>query len=82
MNGTYRADLSWATGIATLLAAFTVSKVLQFVSGLKAVDYLPGLRVPFQPFSLPGVVVPEMSWNPSMLYLLLEDNGILPNGIH
>jgi hypothetical protein len=46
------------------------------------VDYLPGLRVPFQPLSLPGTAVPEMSWNPGMLYLLLEDNGVLPNGIY
>ncbi|OJA14732.1 hypothetical protein AZE42_13619 [Rhizopogon vesiculosus] len=68
MNGTYRADLSWTTGIAALLVAFTVSKVLKFVSGLKAVDYLPGLRVPFQPLGLPSIILPDMSWNPGVLF--------------
>jgi len=61
-------DFSWTTATAALLAALAVSKVLQFVSGLKAVDYLPGLRVPFQPLSLPGMLLPEMSWNPGVIF--------------
>ncbi|OJA13617.1 hypothetical protein AZE42_03962 [Rhizopogon vesiculosus] len=73
MGQTFCADLSWTTATAALVATFTISKVLKFVSALKAVDYLPGLWVPFQPLGLPGVILPETSWNPGTLNLLLED---------
>lgn len=43
----------------------------------QAVDHLPGLWVPFQPLSLPGILIPEMSWNPGMLDFLLEDYGTI-----
>lgn len=59
-------DLSWTTA---LVAALTISKVFKFVSGLKAVNYLPGLWVPFEPLSLLGVLAPETSWNPGVIFV-------------
>ncbi|KAG1835085.1 cytochrome P450 [Suillus variegatus] len=61
--------LSWTTATTALVAAVTISKVFKFVSGLKAVDYLPGLWVPFQPLSFLGVLVPERSWNPGVIFV-------------
>ncbi|KAG1739195.1 cytochrome P450 [Suillus paluster] len=61
--------LSWTTATTALVAAFTFSKVFKLVSGLKAVNYLPGLRVPFEPLSLLGVIVPETSWNPGFIFV-------------
>ncbi|KAG1905445.1 cytochrome P450 [Suillus fuscotomentosus] len=62
-------NLSWTTATTALVAAVTISKVFKFVSGLKAVDYLPGLWVPFQPLSFLGVLVPERSWNPGVIFV-------------
>ncbi|KAG2154041.1 cytochrome P450 [Suillus clintonianus] len=61
--------LSWTAATAALVTAVTISKVFKFVSGLKAVDYLPGLWVPFQPLSLLGVLAPEKSWNPGVIFV-------------
>ncbi|KAG0706753.1 cytochrome P450 [Suillus ampliporus] len=62
-------ELSWTTATTALVTVFTISKVFKFVSGLKAVDHLPGLRVPFQPLSLLGIIVPERSWNPGVIFV-------------
>ncbi|KAI0064334.1 cytochrome P450 [Artomyces pyxidatus] len=47
---------------------FIVSRVLKFVNGLKAVSWLPGLRLPLDQMSPPGVLISYCRWNPG-LYL-------------
>ncbi|KAF8637894.1 hypothetical protein AX17_002517 [Amanita inopinata Kibby_2008] len=49
-----------------LLSIFLVSRVVKYFNGLKAVNYLPGYRVPFQPLAFPGVVFPTTWWNPGV----------------
>ncbi|KJA20056.1 hypothetical protein HYPSUDRAFT_68834 [Hypholoma sublateritium FD-334 SS-4] len=54
---------------ATLFVLFLASKALSYRRGLQAVSYLPGFRVPFHPFSLPGILTPTMWWNPGFYFL-------------
>ncbi|KAG9223608.1 hypothetical protein CCMSSC00406_0009239 [Pleurotus cornucopiae] len=54
--------------IFAFLAIITVSRVLKFYSGLTAVSKLPGPRVPFWPYAIPGVLIPTTWWNPGESY--------------
>ncbi|KAF8816637.1 cytochrome P450 [Phlegmacium glaucopus] len=60
-------DVLQATAFKVMLAGFAlfvVSTITKYRRGLKAVSYLPGLRVPFHPFAPPGVFLPTSWWNP------------------
>ncbi|PFH49865.1 hypothetical protein AMATHDRAFT_4487 [Amanita thiersii Skay4041] len=46
--------------------SFTISRVAKLYNGLKAVGYLPGFRIPFQPTAAPGAILPTTRWNPGM----------------
>ncbi|KAH7920397.1 cytochrome P450 [Leucogyrophana mollusca] len=60
--------MSWRTVTVAAFSVVVVSRVVKFIKGLKAVSFLPGRRVPFQPLSLPGVLFPETTWNPGLLF--------------
>ncbi|KAH7926118.1 cytochrome P450 [Leucogyrophana mollusca] len=60
--------VNWRTAAVTALALVTLSRAAKLVVGLKAVNFLPGIIIPFQPLSLPGVLFPESSWNPGLLF--------------
>ncbi|KAF7426204.1 hypothetical protein PC9H_008571 [Pleurotus ostreatus] len=47
---------------------FVISRVVKFINGLKAVNYLPGYRIPFWPLCLPGAVLPTTWWNVGMAF--------------
>ncbi|KIK52839.1 hypothetical protein GYMLUDRAFT_49677 [Collybiopsis luxurians FD-317 M1] len=51
--------------IATLAALLIASRIWIFLRGIRAVNHLPGLRPPFHPFGLPGVLLPTTWWNVS-----------------
>ncbi|EGN98752.1 hypothetical protein SERLA73DRAFT_89745 [Serpula lacrymans var. lacrymans S7.3] len=52
-----------------VLSVWVISRVVKLINGLKDVGYLPGLRVPFQPLCIPGVVFPSSKrWNPGLLF--------------
>ncbi|KAF8447273.1 cytochrome P450 [Boletus edulis BED1] len=56
--------------IITFLGAFVViSRVVKLIQGIKAVGSLPGLRIPFSPFSVPGGVLPATWWNPGFTFV-------------
>ncbi|KAF5365981.1 hypothetical protein D9758_006676 [Tetrapyrgos nigripes] len=42
---------------------FVVSRFFKFYNSLKRTHSLPGRRPPFQPFGLPGALLPTTSWN-------------------
>ncbi|THU93650.1 cytochrome P450 [Dendrothele bispora CBS 962.96] len=46
-----------------LFSIFFVSRIFKFFSSLKRVNSLPGQRPPFQPFGLPGALLPTTWWN-------------------
>ncbi|KAF9485606.1 cytochrome P450 [Pholiota conissans] len=54
-----------------LLLTFVLSRVHKLVSGLKAVNYMHGLRIPLQPFSIFGALLPTASWNPGVQFVWL-----------
>jgi len=43
--------------------------VTKYRRGLQAVSYIPGLRAPFHPLAMPGVVIPTSWWNPGYAFL-------------
>uniref|UniRef100_A0A0W0FX74 Cytochrome P450 n=1 Tax=Moniliophthora roreri TaxID=221103 RepID=A0A0W0FX74_MONRR len=46
-----------------VVGIFVISRIVNYVRGLQAVNNLPGPRPPFQPFNLPGALIPTNSWN-------------------
>jgi len=54
--------------IGTFISLFVVSSIFKLLKNLRAVSFLPGLRVPFQPFSIFAILLPETWWNPSKLF--------------
>ncbi|KAH7913523.1 cytochrome P450 [Hygrophoropsis aurantiaca] len=61
-------DVNWGTLAVTAITFVIASRALKLIDGLKAVNFLPGLRIPFQPLSLLGVILPESTWNPGLLF--------------
>ncbi|KAF9243484.1 cytochrome P450 [Melanogaster broomeanus] len=61
-------ELSWTTTIATIGAILVFSRVVKLVEGIKAVGSLPGLRIPAEPLSILGILLPETEWNPGLLF--------------
>ncbi|KAF9243481.1 cytochrome P450 [Melanogaster broomeanus] len=59
---------SWTTTIATIGAILVFSRVVKLVEGIKAVGSLPGLRIPAEPLSILGAILPETRWNPGLLF--------------
>ncbi|KAF8649628.1 hypothetical protein AX16_005717 [Volvariella volvacea WC 439] len=57
-------DQNHWTIITAAVSLFVVSRIVKLINGLKAVGYIPGLRVPFEPLALPGVAIPTSWWNP------------------
>ncbi|TFK38021.1 cytochrome P450 [Crucibulum laeve] len=53
----------------TLLAVFVVSRVMKLMKGIRDTNYIPGLRVPFQPLAFPGALIPTTWWNPGMYFM-------------
>ncbi|KAK7034506.1 hypothetical protein VNI00_012353 [Paramarasmius palmivorus] len=49
--------------LVAAVGIFVVSRVVNYVKGLQAVNNLPGPRPPFQPFNLPGALIPTTWWN-------------------
>ncbi|KAL4256226.1 cytochrome P450 family protein [Pleurotus pulmonarius] len=54
--------------IFAILTIIALSRVRKFYSGLKAVSKLPGPRVPFWPYTIPGILIPTTWWNPGGSY--------------
>ncbi|KAL0960014.1 hypothetical protein HGRIS_011664 [Hohenbuehelia grisea] len=65
-------ELSTSTVVLALFGVFVISRVVKLVNGLKAVSYLPGRRVPFQPLALPGAALPTTWWNPGLKFPWLD----------
>ncbi|KAF9223689.1 cytochrome P450 [Gyrodon lividus] len=61
-------EFPWTTTIAVVGGIVVCSCVVKLVEGLKAVGSLPGLRIPAQPLTLLGVLLPETWWNPGLLF--------------
>ncbi|KAF9243482.1 cytochrome P450 [Melanogaster broomeanus] len=59
---------SWTTIIATIGAILIFSCIVKLVEGIKAVGSLPGLRIPAEPLSILGILLPETEWNPGLLF--------------
>ncbi|KJA21394.1 hypothetical protein HYPSUDRAFT_67739 [Hypholoma sublateritium FD-334 SS-4] len=61
------------TTVINILVALTVlfitANALSYRRGLQAVNYLPGIRTVFHPFSIPGVLLPTAWWNPGISFL-------------
>lgn len=60
-----------ATVFKLMLAGFVlfvISMITKYRRGLQAVSYMPGLRVPFHPLAMPGVVIPTSWWNPGYTF--------------
>ncbi|KJA21395.1 hypothetical protein HYPSUDRAFT_42034 [Hypholoma sublateritium FD-334 SS-4] len=58
--------------LGVLIALASISIVFQalwYRRALQAVNYIPGLRVPFHPFSGPGAVIPTTWWNPGLSFM-------------
>lgn len=53
---------------SALVAILVASRFFKFMNGLTAVNHLPGMRVPFQPLALPGVLIPTSWWNPGIRF--------------
>ncbi|KAJ3761578.1 cytochrome P450 [Lentinula raphanica] len=51
--------------LVALITIFILSRILTTVHKLRAVNHLPGLRPPFSPLGLPGVLIPSSWWNTS-----------------
>ncbi|KAH7919052.1 cytochrome P450 [Leucogyrophana mollusca] len=68
MTSTLWAEYNWMTTILTVFAAFITWRLFKFLDSLKAVSFLPGLRLPFHPLSFAGAVLPESIWNPGLLF--------------
>ncbi|RDB29811.1 hypothetical protein Hypma_014185 [Hypsizygus marmoreus] len=51
---------------SAIFAVFVVSRVMKLLSGIRTVNHLPGLRVPFQPLDVPGAMLPTTWWNPGL----------------
>ncbi|KAI0052099.1 cytochrome P450 [Auriscalpium vulgare] len=56
----------WRLLAAALLVVFIASRVIKLRNGVIAVGSIPGLRVPFEQLTLPGVVLPAFKWNPGL----------------
>ncbi|KAF9243485.1 cytochrome P450 [Melanogaster broomeanus] len=61
-------ELSWTTSVTTIAAILVFSRIVKLVDGIKAVGSLPGLRIPAEPLSIPGAILPETLWNPGLLF--------------
>ncbi|KAF8994049.1 cytochrome P450 [Cyathus striatus] len=57
------------TILATLLVIFAGSRVQKLFRGQRAVGYLPGLTIPFQPIGFPGGVIKTLWWNPGLEFM-------------
>ncbi|KAF8335234.1 cytochrome P450 [Amanita rubescens] len=53
----------------SLFVIFIASRVFKFAKDLKAVNYVPGLRVPFHPQHVFGALIPTVWWNPGIEFL-------------
>ncbi|KAF8168572.1 cytochrome P450 [Pholiota molesta] len=62
-------DFWKATTILALI--FALSRIHKLFAGLKAVSYMHGLRIPLQPFSIFGALLPTTSWNPGVQFVWL-----------
>ncbi|TFY70798.1 hypothetical protein EVG20_g2210 [Dentipellis fragilis] len=62
----------WKVLATTFAALFALSRVIKLVNGLRAVNYTPGVRVPFQPLAVPGAALPTSRWNPGMSFTWSE----------
>ncbi|KAF9010234.1 cytochrome P450 [Cyathus striatus] len=67
-------DLDIVATTLTVLSILAVSRVVKLVRGLQSVNYMPGLRIPFQPLGFPGAVLPTSWWNPGMHFPWLWKN--------
>ncbi|KAF8903942.1 cytochrome P450 [Gymnopilus junonius] len=63
-----RNNLTITNALITLSAVFVVSRIVKYRQGLQTVSHLPGLRVPFWPLGLPGVLIPTCWWNPGAYF--------------
>ncbi|KAF8675334.1 hypothetical protein AX14_005122 [Amanita brunnescens Koide BX004] len=61
--------VSFKSLVISLSTIFIVSRFFKFVRDLRAVNYVPGLRVPFHPQNMFGAVTPTMWWNPGIAFL-------------
>ncbi|KAH7911852.1 cytochrome P450 [Hygrophoropsis aurantiaca] len=61
-------DVNWRIFTVTAIGFLLVSRVVKLANGLKAVNFLPGIRIPFQPLSVMGLILPESPWNPGLLF--------------
>lgn len=59
------------SGSLAILAIFVVSRIIKLVNGLRAVSYMPGMRIPFQPLAPPAILLPTTWWNPSVNFVWL-----------
>ncbi|TFK72488.1 cytochrome P450 [Pluteus cervinus] len=62
-------DLTWPKVFLGIAVIFIISRINNFIKGLKAVSYLAGPRVPFPPLSLPGALLPTLWWNPGPFFV-------------
>ncbi|KAF8191805.1 cytochrome P450 [Pholiota molesta] len=67
--GGLRGHISIPGVLSAFLVVFLVSKALKYPQGLKAVSHIPGFRVLFHPFSLPGLLLPTTWWNPGLYFV-------------
>ncbi|KAI0064321.1 cytochrome P450 [Artomyces pyxidatus] len=61
--------LNWSLLLKGTLLLFLVSVVVKLFNGIKIVAGVPGIYIPFQPISLPGVVIPTCWWNPGLSWV-------------
>ncbi|TFK45547.1 cytochrome P450 [Heliocybe sulcata] len=65
--------------ISLLSILFVTSRILKFVTGLKKVAYLPGLRCPLGSMSFPGTMLPTNLLNPGFDWPWKWRNRIYPS---
>ncbi|TFK45542.1 cytochrome P450 [Heliocybe sulcata] len=54
--------------VSALSILFVSSRVLAYLSALKRVSYIPGLRCALAPLAFPGALFPTASWNPGLTW--------------
>ncbi|ETW77975.1 hypothetical protein HETIRDRAFT_420783 [Heterobasidion irregulare TC 32-1] len=64
--------VSWRLALGAASAIFILSKVFKLLNGIKAVNGVRGLRVPFQPLAMPAVIFPSSWWNPGVYFTWSE----------
>ncbi|EPQ50621.1 cytochrome P450 [Gloeophyllum trabeum ATCC 11539] len=58
----------FVSALVVVSVFFAISRVLAYITALKRVSHMPGLRCALAPMAFPGAIFPTTFWNPGLLW--------------